>query len=102
MSKIIVEICQNHNGDRQILKDMIYAAKQNGADIVKGQIIFSEDLTRRDRFETGHEENNGVKKTIKRPYQAELERLRGVDLAESDYKFFVDECNKVGITPLLT
>ncbi len=102
MPKIIVEICQNHNGDRQILKDMIYAAKENGADIVKGQIIFSDDLTRRERFEAGHEENNGVRKTIKRPYQAELERLRGVDLAADDYKFFVDECNQVGVTPLLT
>lgn len=101
-SKIIVEICQNHNGDRQILKDMIYAAKENGADIVKGQIIFSEDLTKRDRFEEGQEENNGVRKTIKRPHQAELERLRGVDLAESDYHFFVSECNRVGLTPMLT
>ena len=70
MPKIIVEICQNHNGDRQILRDMIYAAKENGADIVKGQIIFSEDLTCRERFEEGHEENNGVRTTIKRPYQA--------------------------------
>ncbi len=102
MSKIIVEICQNHNGDRQVLKDMIYAAKENGADIVKGQIIFSEDLTPRERFNEGWEEHNGVKKTIKRPYQAELERLHSVDLAESDYKFFVDECNQVGITPILT
>ncbi len=102
MPKIIVEICQNHNGDRQILRDMICAAKENGADIVKGQIIFSEDLTRRDRFEAGHEENNGVRKTIKRSYQAELERLRGADLTESDYKFFVDECNQVGIAPMLT
>jgi len=81
---------------------MIYAAKENGADIIKGQIIFSEDLIKRDRFEAGQEENNGVRKTIKRPHQAEFERLRGVDLVESDYKFFVDECNRVGVTPMLT
>ena len=43
MAKIIVELCQNHNGDRNILRDMIWAAKENGADIVKGQVIFSED-----------------------------------------------------------
>ncbi len=102
MAKIIVEICQNHNGDRQILKDLIYAAQENGADIVKGQIIFSEDLTPRARFDEGLEEHNGVKKTIKRPYQAELERLRGVDLTAEDYKFFVDECNRVGVKPMLT
>ena len=102
MAKIIVEICQNHNGNRQILKDMIYAAKEDGADIVKGQIIFSEDLTDRARFNEGQEEHNGVRKTIQRPYQAEYERLKNLDLAEEDYKFFVEESNTVGITPMLT
>lgn len=102
MSKIIVEICQNHNGDRQILKEMIHSAKENGADVVKGQIIFSEDLTNRERFNEGQEEHNGVKKTIKRPYQAELERMKTLDLSEDDYKFFVEESNRIGITPMLT
>lgn len=102
MPKIIIEICQNHNGDRQILKDMIYSAKENGADIVKGQIIFSDDLTYRPRFDEGEEEHTGVRKTIKRPYQAELDRLRGLDLTEDDYRFFVEEANAVGIVPMLT
>ena len=102
MSKLIVEICQNHNGDRRILRDMIHAAKENGADIVKGQIIFSEDLTLRQRFDEGHEEHNGVRKTIKRPYVAEYERLKGLDLAEEDYHFFVEEAKRAGITPMAT
>lgn len=102
MAKIIVEICQNHNGDRQILRDMIYAAKENAADIVKGQIIFSEDLTHRERFDEGEEEHNGVRKTIKRPYQPEFERMKGLDLSEDDYRFFTEESNRVGITPMLT
>lgn len=102
MAKIIVELCQNHNGDRKILKDMIHSAKENGADIVKGQIIFAEDLTHRERFDEGLEESSGVKKTMKRPYLAEYERMKTLDLSEDDYKFFVEECNKVGITPMLT
>lgn len=102
MAKIIVEICQNHNGSRQILRDMIYAAQENGADMVKGQIIFSEDLSHRPRFDEGLEEHNGVKKTIKRPYRAEFDRLKGLDLTEDDYRFFVEESEKVGITPMLT
>ena len=102
MAKIIVELCQNHNGDRKILRRMIHSAKENGADIVKGQIIFSEDLSHRERFDEGFEESNGVKKTIKRPYQAEFERMKSIDLSEDDYKFFVEECNRVGITPMLT
>lgn len=102
MAKIIVELCQNHNGNRQILKNLIYAAKENGADIVKGQIIFSEDLTPRERFNEGEEEHNGVRKTIKRPYQAEYDRLKSLDLMEDDYRFFVEESEKVGIKPMLT
>ena len=100
--KIIVEICQNHNGDRELLKQMIHSAKENGADAVKGQIIFSNDLAPRERFDEGWEEHNGVKKTIKRPYLAEYERMKTLDLEEADYKFFVEECNRVGVTPILT
>ncbi len=102
MTKIIVEVCQNHNGDRGVLKEMIHAAKENGADIVKGQIIFSEDLTPRQRFDEGEEEDNGVRKTIKRPYATEYERMKSLDLAEEDYHFFVDEAYRAGITPMMT
>ncbi len=102
MPKIIVEVCQNHNGDRILLRDMIHAAKENGADIIKGQVIFSEDVTPRERFDEGHVEANGVRKTIKRPTSAERERLAGLDLTEDDYRFFVDEVNKVGAIPMMT
>ncbi|TSC74747.1 MAG: hypothetical protein G01um101444_182 [Parcubacteria group bacterium Gr01-1014_44] len=102
VSKIIVEICQNHNGDRNLLRELIYAAKENGADIVKGQIIFSEDLTPRKRFDDGLVEDNGVRKTIQRPYAVELARMKILDLVEEDYHFFVEEAQKAGIEPMLT
>lgn len=102
MAKIIVEVCQNHNGDRSLLRDMIHVAAENGADIIKGQIIFSEDVTPRERFDEGFTEHNGVAKTIKRPYQVEVERLRGLDLTEDDYRFFVEEVKRAGLTPMLT
>ena len=102
MPKLIVEVCQNHNGDRAILKDMIHAAAENGADIIKGQVIFSEDLTPRERFDEGEEEHNGVRKTIKRPYAAEYVRMKGLDLSEDDYHFFVEEVKRTGATPMLT
>ena len=47
-------------------------------------------------------ENNGVRKTIKRSYQDEFERLQKLDLAEDDYRFFVEECQRVGAIPMLT
>lgn len=102
MAAIIVEVCQNHNGDRGILRDMIHRAAEAGADIVKGQVIFSADLTRRERFEAGVVESNGVRKAIRRPFQAERERLAKLDLGEEDYRFFVEECFRAGVRPMLT
>jgi len=102
MTKIIVEICQNHNGDKNVIRDLLHAAKEGGADIVKGQLIFSEDLTHRFRFDEGEETESGVRKTMKRPYKAEYERLRNLDLGEEEYHFFVEEAKRVGITPMLT
>lgn len=102
MARIIVEVCQNHNGDRGLLAEMIHAAAAGGADIIKGQVIFSDDLTRRERFEEGVVEANGVRKAIKRPYDAERERLAKLDLAEDDYHFFVEECHRAGVEPMLT
>ena len=47
--QIIAEIGQNHNGDMQLAKELIYAAKENGADVAKFQFydvdsIFSKDF----------------------------------------------------------
>ena len=102
MTKIIAEVCQNHLGDRKILGQMIREAAKAGADYVKGQIIFSEDLTYRKRFEQGEVENNGVVKTIKRPFKMEKERLKTLDLSEDDYKWFIEEAIKNRIKPMVT
>lgn len=101
-TKIIVELCQNHAGDRGILRDMIAAASEAGADYVKGQVIFSDDVAYRARFEEGHLEENGVRKAIKRPHAAEVERLKKLDLTEDDMRFFVEESVRQGVTPIVT
>lgn len=36
--QIIAEIGQNHNGDMSLAKELIYSAKENGADVAKFQI----------------------------------------------------------------
>ena len=72
MTKIIAELCQNHNGDMSILKEMVHAAKESGADFAKIQSLLSSDLTHRSRFDLGEEEN-GITKVIKRPFKNEYE-----------------------------
>jgi len=100
MLKIIAEVCQNHKGERGILGEMIHAAAENGADYVKMQSIFSEDLTPRGRFEYGETENNGVVKSIKRPYRPEYERLKNLDISEEDHLFFIEECRRYNVVPI--
>ena len=98
---LIAECCQNHNGDMEILKRMIHAAAENGADYVKIQAIRSRELTHRERFDEGVTENGKIK-VIKRPYQQELERLSKLDLNLDVERWFVEECWRAGVAPLTT
>ena len=79
MTKIIAELCQNHNGDIKILQEMVHAAAESGADFAKIQSIDSTELTHRSRFDEGLVEGGKIK-VIKRPFKAELERLSKLDL----------------------
>lgn len=102
MSILIAECCQNHNGQRDILKDMIHQAAENGADYVKLQAIRSRELTHRERFDEGIVDENGEVITIKRSYDVELKRLQQLDLSLEDEQWFVDECRKVGVGSMTT
>ena len=99
---LIAECCQNHNGDKAILKDMIHAAAENGADYVKIQAIRSRELTHRPRFDEGLTDNTGLTKVIKRPFKVELERLKRLDLSLEEEAWFVEECRRAGVAPLTT
>lgn len=98
---VIAECCQNHNGDIGLLKEMIHAAADAGTKYVKIQAIRSSELTKRDRFEDGLIED-GVTKVIKRPYKEEYERLKALDLSLEQESWFVEECIKAGISPMIT
>lgn len=102
MTKIIVEVCQNHLGSRDILKKMVTEAAESGADFIKMQSIFSEDLTHRPRFDEGETNADGTVKVIKRPYEAEKERLAKLDLTIDDHLFFIDACRQAGVIPFTT
>jgi len=101
MALVIAEFCQNHNGDKAVLREMIWAAAEAGADYAKVQVIYADTLARRERFEEGLTED-GIVKTIKRPYQQEYDRLKKLELQYSDYQWFIAECGKANIKPLTT
>lgn len=99
---IIAECCQNHNGNKEILKKQIHAAAENGADFVKIQAIRSKELTHRERFDEGIVDSSGTTQVIKRPYAAEIARLSKLDLSLDDEAWFVQECWRAGIAPMTT
>jgi len=101
MTKIIAELCQNHNGDRNILDEMVSAAAENGADYAKIQSMHSSELTHRERFDKGLIEGGKVK-IIKRPYEDEYERLKKLDLEHEDHSLFLSLCKKYKIKPCTT
>ncbi|OVE81651.1 general stress protein [bacterium K02(2017)] len=101
MVKVIAEFCQNHNGDYKILKEMIHQAAQNGATYAKIQTIYAEDIAYRERFELG-QEKDGLVKSIKRPYQAEYDRLKKLELTFEQEALFINDCKEVGLIPMTT
>ena len=93
---VVAELCQNHNGDISILKEMIHAAKESGITHIKVQDIKSSELSDRERF------NKKGTTSIFRPYQAEYNRLKSLDLPEDFLEIFINECEKYGCTPIVT
>ena len=70
--KLIAELCQNHNGDINILKDMVVKSAESGADIVKIQSIKANSLTKREKYESF------------RKYSDEYKRLASLELSMDD------------------
>lgn len=101
MRTIIAEFCQNHKGDLNLLKEMVWAAAEAGATYAKVQSMLAGELTYRERFEQGSWEGERMT-AIKRPYQPEYERLRPMDLSDEAHWLFGEECSKAGIKPLTT
>ncbi|MBU43838.1 MAG: general stress protein [Spirochaetaceae bacterium] len=99
---IISECCQNHNGDREILKRMIHESANAGAHYCKIQAIRSHELVYRERFEEGVRDASGIVTSIKRPFAPEKERLGRLDLTPEDEAWFVDECLRAGVAPMIT
>ena len=100
--KLIAEFCQNHNGDFDILKRMVDAAAEGGATHAKIQTIFADDLSFRPEFEEGRINEDGSVAVIKRPFQIEYDRLKGLELTYDQQRVFVELCRSAGMEPLTT
>lgn len=99
--KLIAELCQNHNGDFERVKEMVDAAVEAGATHVKIQHIHVKNLSFRPQFEEGLVVD-GVTYSIKRPFKPEYERLKGLELTKEESKEFVAYVKAKGAIPMTT
>ena len=88
--KFIAEMCQNHNGNMDLLETMVVDAAKNGADICKIQTIEAKHLIYWKEFEDF------------RPYEKEYERLKLLELSVDDEKKFVEICRQNKVEPMTT
>ena len=98
---LIAEFCQNHNGDFDRLSEMVERAAENGATYGKIQAIFPENLVFRPQFEKGLIVN-GETLSYERPYQAEYDRLKGLELSFRQIEKFVLLCQAASLKSMIT
>lgn len=98
--KFIAEMCQNHNGDFEILRRMVASAAEAGVTHCKLQGLYSSELTDREMFRSPEiSEQNQV---VLRPYSAEMERLGSLDLTEEQESQFKTLCEEHSVVPMIT
>jgi N-acetylneuraminate synthase len=93
--KFIADISSNHCGDLKLAKDLIYAAKEAGADYAKFQYWDTEKFISKERFEhlkLGHQKNWSSVFDLYKKYQ----------IPDWWIPELYEECQKVGIEFLLS
>lgn len=98
--KLILEFCQNHNGNEKVLNEMLERAARLGVYAVKLQCAFAEDLAFRPLFETGFE--SSAWRIKKRPFKAEYERIKKLELNFDQMSTFVKVAKSYQLEPIIT
>ena len=88
--KLIAELCQNHNGDIDLLESMVSDASLNGADIIKIQSIKADSFIKRDEYENY------------RSHKSEYDRFVNLELSLDDEKKFIKICKENNVEPMTT
>jgi N,N'-diacetyllegionaminate synthase len=98
---LIAELCQNHNGRFELVERMVESAAEAGATHIKLQTIYANTLAFRPQFEEGLTQDGRVR-AIKRPYQPEYQRLKGLELTPDQCARFVEVCRAARVVPVTT
>lgn len=95
-SFIIAEIGVNHNGDMELARKMIDAAKQSGADAVKFQTFTAETLVSQGTPKVSYQESTTS------PEESHYEMIRKLELKWEAHAPLKEYCEKQGLTFIST
>ncbi len=93
---IIAEAGINHNGDMEMAKGLVEAAKMAGADAVKFQTFRAEDIVTPDAEQAEYQSRNIGQK------ESQYAMLKELELSDSDFEELKEYCDQKGIIFLST
>lgn len=88
---IIAEAGVNHNGDMGLAKELIAAAADAGADLVKFQTFIAANII------SCHAPKAEYQKGATDPQESQQEMVRELELTPGNHLELIDECKKLGI-----
>jgi N,N'-diacetyllegionaminate synthase len=88
---IIAEAGVNHNGDIILAKELIYAAKEAGADAIKFQTFNADNLVTKIAEKAQYQKNNTLGSST------QYEMLKALELSEDNHYLLSQLANSVGI-----
>lgn len=93
---VIAEIGVNHNGDVALAKDLIDASAEAGADAVKFQTFFADELVTRSAAKAPYQKENTGKD------ESQHKMLKALELSEAEFLDLNDHCKAKDIAFLST
>lgn len=88
---IIAEVGVNHNGNINLAKELISAAAQAGADLVKFQSFIAANIVSQYAPKAEYQRNTTD------PHESQQEMLHKLELTRSNHEELIAECKKQGI-----
>lgn len=88
---VIAEAGVNHNGDMHLAKELVYAAKESGANAVKFQTFKADTLVNKTAERAQYQKDNTSNSSTQH------EMLKALELSEDDHYLLSDLANSLGI-----